>query len=196
MAVDEGIVSEGVDEVGGDEGEGDGDGDVFGLEITAEGEVGEQGQGSPIERGEEGAHGADEFDADAEANHQERPEGNDHHEQRGECGGEDESVDEGVAGVGGIAAAVGLGDEGVHAEEETAAEDGDHVIEALAESGGTDGDGAVGEAADHESVDHTHAHPTELGEDERQRETERLAKFAGEWAQGRAGHGSLSYTGL
>ena len=43
---------------------------------------------------------------------------------------------------------------------------GDGVVDDLGEGGGGDGDGRVGQVADHDGVDEGHEHPAELGEDE------------------------------
>ena len=60
---------------------------------------------------------------------------------------------------------------------EAAAEQSKHDKDVGAEADGAHGGGAVGQVADHHGVDDAHAHPAELGENERKREANRGAQF-------------------
>jgi len=83
--------------------------------------------------------------------------------------------------------AEGLRHESVETDEETFPEKGEDDEEAGTDANGTDGFGAVGEAAHHHGVDDDHAHPADLREDERKSELKRGSEFAAE--DGKEGHG-------
>jgi hypothetical protein len=82
-----------------------------------------------------------------------------------------------VETVFGAAGAEGLGDQSVEPDEEPFAEEREDEEEAGADADGSDGLGAVGEAADHHGVDDGHADPTDFGEDKREGQMQSGAKL-------------------
>ena len=92
----------------------------------------------------------------------------DQHEDWGQCKGKKKSVYKRVPRVIQVLAAVGLGDESIQPKQQAPAKDSDAVVKALAQAGGPDGDGAVGQPSHHDGVHDAHAHPADLGDDERQ----------------------------
>lgn len=88
-----------------------------------------------------------------------------------------DAVDEGVEAVFGAAGTEGLGDQGVEADEEALAEEGENQEEAGTDADGGDGLGAVGEAADEHGVFDDHADPADFGQDERDGQVEGGAKL-------------------
>jgi hypothetical protein len=80
-----------------------------------------------------------------------------------------------------------LGDEGVEADEEAFAEEGEDEKEAGADTDGGDRLGAVGEAADHHGVHDSHADPADFGEDEREGHVESGAEFGAQGGPGEHG---------
>ncbi len=170
-------VAEGVDQVGGDEGHGDGADVVEGLQVAAQGEVEQERGGSGVERLEEADGLGEDRGLDGQVVQGEGAGGDDGHQERGEQGGEDEAVEQPAVGVVELARAVGLRDVGVEAEQDAADAEGEGVVDDLGECGGGDGDGRVGQVADHDGVDDGHEHPAEFGEDERQGEREHGLDF-------------------
>ena len=178
VAVDEEPVEEEIDEIGGDEREGDGTDVIEGLQVTAKGEIDEQRKHA---EGEGAQHGEG-LRADGRrrmhVREAERDEQEETEKQPTEKDGEDEAVDQPAMRFGEFAGAVGLGDDGIEAEQDAAEADGEGVKEDLREGGGGEGGGGVGQAADHGGVDQAHGHPAELAEDEGQGEQEHGAEFA------------------
>ena len=172
MAVDENPVADEVNEVGGDERECDGFGEMRGLQVTAKGEVDEQRDDAPVETVERGDGLREDGSVDGHAVEDDGAEGEDGDEERAEGEGEDESVEEPAVGGVDFFGAEGLGDEGVEAEEDAADAEGEGVEDDLGEGGGGHGDGGVREAADHAGVDDRHGHPAELAGDEGRGEPE------------------------
>ena len=97
-----------------------------------------------------------------------------------------DAVDERAMAIFAAAGAEGLGDEGVEADEEAFAKEGEDDEEAGADADGADGFGGVRETADHHGVHDDHAHPADFGEDERKGEAKSGAEFAAE--DGEEGH--------
>ena len=115
-------------------------------------------------------------------------------EQRREGEAKVDAVDERVKTVLATAGAEGLGDEGVEADEDAFAKEGEDEEEAGADADGGDGLGAVGEAADEHGVFDGHADPADFGEDERDGEVESGAKFGAQSGPGE--HGGIGkFTG-
>ena len=187
LAVDEDIVADEVDEIGGDESEGDGANHVHTLECATDSEVEKErnetgGKRAHVRSGEDG-----DGMGDAEAFEVKRNDPNGNGEEGSDGEAEINAVDERAVAVFALASAEGLGDEGVEADEEAFAEEGEDEEEAGADADGADGFGAVGETADHHGVDDDHAHPADFGEDERKGEAERGTEFVAE--DGEEGHG-------
>ncbi len=178
VAVDEEPVGCGVDDVGGDEGEGDGAAVVGGLEVSAEDEVEQQGEGAVVEA----AHGGNCAGEDGGVYGEVQKEDGSDEEDGDEEGGEGEAGEESVEkpAVGGVLifGTEGLGDEGVESEEDAADADGDGVEDDLREGGGGHGEGRVREVAEHDGVDQGHGDPAELAGDERQRKMQQRREFA------------------
>jgi len=183
LAKDEDVVAEEVDEVGGDQGEGDGANYVHALEGAADGEVEQQRE----EADGEGAHVGEGKDRDLGVNahapevEREVPDGDgeDGRERKAEV----DAVDKGAMAVLAMAGAEGLGDEGIESDEKTFTEEGEDDEDAGADADGTNGLGAIGEAADHHGVHDDHAHPAEFGENEREGKAKRGREFAAEWGK-------------
>jgi hypothetical protein len=168
MPVDEEPVAYDVDEVCGDESEGDRADVVEGLEVAAEGEVEEECGGAVVERAEEGDGTGEDLVVNGQAQHEDGGAEDDEDEGEGKTGGEDEAVEKPAVGLVEAACTVGLGEEGVEAEEDAGDAEGDGVVEDLTEGGGGDGEGWVGHVSDHDGVDDAHGHPAEFGKDERE----------------------------
>ena len=187
VAKDEEIVAEGVDEIGGDEGEGDGADEVHSLEGAAKGEVKKKRHEAECQRvhiraGKDGDVGGD---AEAIEEMRERPDGGEEQGRNGKA--EVDAIDEGVETVFEAAGAEGLGDEGVEADEEAFTEEGEDEEEAGTDADGSDGLGAVGEAANHHCVHDGHADPADFGEDERKGQIESGAKLGTQSGPGEHG---------
>ena len=172
VAVDEQPVADEVDEVGGDEREGDGFGEVRGLQVAAEGEVEQQRKDAPVEAVERGDGLGEDGAVDGNAVEDHGTEGEDCDQQGPEGEGEDETVEKPAVGGMDFFGAEGLGDEGVEAEQDAANAEGEGVEDDLGERGGGHGHGGVRQAADHAGVDDGHGHPAELAGDERRGEPE------------------------
>ena len=183
VAEDQEPVAGGVDEVGGDEGEGDGAAVVVGLQVAAEGEVEQQGEGAVVEA----LHGGDGLGedgvVDGEVEEQGGRDGEDGDEQGGEGEGHDEAVEEPAVGFVLLFGAEGLGDEGVEAEEDASDAEAEGVEEDLGEGGGAHGEGGVGEMAEHDGVDQRHGDPAELAGDEGQGQVDERGQLAADVAQ-------------
>ena len=187
LAVDEDVVANEVDKIGGDESEGDGANHVHTLESATNSEVEEErdetgGKRTHVGSGEDG-----DGMGDAEAFEVKRNDPNGDGEEGSDGKAEIEAVDERAVAVFALASTEGLGHEGIEADEEAFAEEGEDDEEAGADADGADGFGAVGEAADHHGVHDDHAHPADFGEDERKGEAERGTEFVAE--DGEEGHG-------
>ena len=117
-------------------------------------------------------------DAEAFVVKRENPDGDG--EKRGDGETKVDAVDERAVAVFATASAEGLGDEGVEANEEAFAEEGEDDEEAGADADSTDGLGAVGQAAHHHGVDDDHAHPADFGKDEGEGQVQSGAKFVAE----------------
>src|SRR5579884_2471356 len=78
------------------------------------------------------------------------------------------------------ARAKGVGNQRVQSDEKASTEKGQHVEEIGADADGADGGGAVRQAADHHGVHDAHGHPADFGENQREGEAERGAKFGAE----------------
>ena len=89
--------------------------------------------------------------------------GEEEHDQRGEDHAEVEGLDQPSAALVEAAGAIGLGDQGVQAQQQADAEDGHGEVEGAPQADRADGLGA--EAADEEGVDDAHGHPAQLGQD-------------------------------
>jgi hypothetical protein len=172
VSVNEEPVAHDVDEVRGDQSEGDGTDVVERLQVAAEGEIEEERGCSVVECAEEGDRAVEDVVVDGQAQHHDRGEDDDEDESEGQTSGEDEAVQEPTVGLVEFACSVGLGEEGVEAEEDAAEAEGDGVVEDLAEGGGGDGESGVRHVADHDSVDDAHGHPADLRENEREGEGE------------------------
>jgi hypothetical protein len=98
--------------------------------------------------------------------------------------GEVNAVEKGAIAVFATTRAEGLGDERVQADEDAFTEKGEDVKEVGADGNGADGYGTVREAANHHGVYDTHAHPTNLGEDEREGEAQGGAELGAEGREG------------
>ena len=177
VSVDQRPIADQVNEVRGDEGEHDRNRHVLRLQITAKSEIREQGQGAPVQGAQERAHRVHQFRADSEVLHQRGPERYEQHQDGAQREGKEQPVDQREARVVQIFAAVGLRDESIESEKQAAAEDRDAVVKALAQAGGADGDGAVGQPPHHDGVHDTHAHPADLGDDQRQGKAQRKRKI-------------------
>ena len=70
-----------------------------------------------------------------------------------------------------------LGDERVEADKQTAAEERQNVKKVRADAHRADGAGAIGKVPDHDGVHDAHAHPADLGKDQRPCEPDGGAKF-------------------
>jgi len=104
-------------------------------------------------------------DAEAVEEIGEKPNGGEEHWCQGEA--EVDAVDERVEAVIAAASAEGLRDEGVEADEDAFAEEGEDQEEAGTDADGGDGLSAVGETADKHGVFNGHADPADFGQDER-----------------------------
>ena len=130
FAVDEDVVAEEIDEVGGDEGESDGANHVHALEGAANGEIEKQGD----EAGGECAHVGSGEDGDRMGDAEaleiagKDPDGNG--EKRGDGEAEVDAVDERGVAIFAAAGTEGLRDEGVQADEEAFTEEGEDDEEA------------------------------------------------------------------
>ena len=82
----------------------------------------------------------------------------------------DEAVEEPAIGLIVLARAVGLREVGVKAEQDAADAEGDGIVKNLRERDGRDGDRGMRQVADHDGVDDSHEHPSDLGQDKRQGE--------------------------
>ncbi len=165
FAVNQNIVAEGIDNVRGNEGEHDGANHVHRLQAAAQREIEKQRQKSDAEGF---GVGNCEFDdagigADSLVEIAEHPDGNE--QKRRERDAEIDAVDERAMAILAFAGAEGLRDEGIESEQNAEAKERDGDEDVRAESDGSDGSGAVGQASDHHGVHDGHAHPTELGED-------------------------------
>jgi hypothetical protein len=96
-------------------------------------------------------------------------------------------VEEPAVGLVEFACAVGLGEEGVEAEEDAGDAEGDGVVEDLAEGCGGDGEGWVRHVPDHDRVDDAHCHPANLGEDKGESQGEDRSDLVSD------GHGHLVF---
>ncbi len=119
VAEDQKPVHSRVDEVGGDEGEGDGAAVVVGLQVAAEGEVEQQGEGAVVEA----LHGGDGLGEDRAVDGQVEEErmgvtAKQGDEQGREGEGHDEAVEEPAVGFLLFFGAEGLGDQGIEAKED------------------------------------------------------------------------------
>ena len=83
-----------------------------------------------------------------------------------------------------FAGAKGLRDEGVEADQESAAEKGQDVEQVGADADGADGAGAVRQVADHDGVHYAHAHPADFGKNQRQSEPDSGTKFVAKCLEG------------
>ncbi len=63
-------------------------------------------------------------------------------------------------------------DEGIQPQEQSAAKYRHTVVETLGQTGGSDRNRAVRQPADHDGIHNSHAHPSDFGDDERQRQTD------------------------
>ena len=122
-------------------------------------------------------------------------------EEKGKCpyGGEEQgrdgqaevdSVDQGVEAVVAAAGAEGLRDQGVEADEQAFAEEGEDKKQAGADADGCDGLGAVWEAANEHGVFDGHADPADFGEDERDGQVKGGAQFGADGGPGE--HGGIN----
>ncbi len=109
--------------------------------IAAESEIQEKRGSAVVECAEEGDGEGEDLVVNGKAEHDERGTDDDEDECEGEACGEEESVEEPAVGFVEATGAVGLGEEGVEAEENAGNTEGDGVVEDLAESGGGDGEG-------------------------------------------------------
>jgi hypothetical protein len=71
-----------------------------------------------------------------------------------------------VTGIANIVAAMGLGYEGIQAEQKSASEDRYGVVKALTKARRSYGHRTVGKTPDHNGVDYPHTHPADLGENQ------------------------------
>src|ERR1700682_744620 len=76
-----------------------------------------------------------------------------------------------------LASSEGLRDVRIQSHEQAAAEESQHDKNVGAQADRAHGGRAVGEAPYHHRIDDGHAHPAELGEDERNSQTQRGAEF-------------------
>jgi hypothetical protein len=132
------------------------------LEIAAEGGVEHEGERAPTD-GAQVAHGLlAERIVDADLAHYGVHGPGDGGDGRAEKeAGDDAGGKPGAAFVA-VAAAEGLGNESIEAEQHAEAEDGEGVIEPVAKSDGAEHEAAC--LAGHEGIDDAHAHPAELGQ--------------------------------
>lgn len=106
-------------------------------------------------------------------------------EERRNGEAEVDAVDERSVAVFAMTGAKGLGDQGVQTDEDAFAKESKDNEEAGTDADGTNGFGAVGEAADHHGVDDDHAHPADFGEDKREGEMQGGTEFGTEdWEEG------------
>src|SRR5579883_1326759 len=188
FAVDENPVEEGVDDVGGDQREGHGPDQIHGLNAAADSEIEEQrkeseGQRLHVRHGEGGNGGVNTKTAEERA---EKPKGC--HEQRGHGDGEIGAINQRAMTIFALAGAEGLGNQGIESNEESAAEEGEHVEQIGADGDGANGAGALRKMADHDGIDDAHGHPADLGKDEREGEAHSWAQLAAKCSE--ADHGS------
>ena len=181
MSVDQRPIADQIHKIGGDEREHDRKHDVDRLQITAERKVGEQRQRAPIERAQERAHRLYQFRADSETVHQRRPKRYGQHEDWSQREGEKQPVHQRESCVIEIFATVGMRDESIESQQQAAAKDRDAVIKALAQPGGPDGYGTVGQPSHHDGVDDAHAHPADLGDDEGKGQAQREDEIRAQW---------------
>jgi hypothetical protein len=147
------------------------------LEGAAEGEVEKkrdqaEGQRVHIGTGEERDVGRD---AELVEETGKRPDCGEEKGRDGEA--EIDAIDEGMEAVFRATGAEGLGDQGVEANEETFAKEGEDEEQAGADADGGYGLSAVGEAANHHGVHDGHADPADFGQNERQGQVESGAKL-------------------
>ena len=174
---DKEVIPEDVDEVCCDESEGDRAHHVHTLEGAADGEVEKEGKKPGGESAHIGSGENRNVVGDAEAFEVERDEPDRKGQERSDREAEVNAVEERAVAVFAASGSEGLRDESVEADQEAFTKKGEDQEEAGADTDGSDGLGAVGEPADHHSVNDDHAHPTDFGEDEWEGEAERGAEF-------------------
>ena len=180
LAEDEDVVADEVDDIGSDEGEGDGANHVHALQGATDCEVEKEGD----ESGGKSAHvgrckdGDGVGDAEAFVIVGENPYRDGEKGSDGEA--EVDAIEERGVAVFAMTCAERLGDEGVQADKDAFAKESEDDEQAGGDADGTNGFGAVREAADHHSVDDDHAHPADFGEDERESETKGGAELVAE----------------
>ena len=118
-------------------------------------------------------HRSNQLGTDAEALHENGPGQGSHHENRREHKRKEKSVDQGMTRVFEIFPAIGLRNEGIETEQQPSTKNCNAVVETLSESRSSDGDRTVGQAAYHNGVHDSHAHPTDLGKNKGKRKAER-----------------------
>src|SRR5260221_4110137 len=192
LAVDEHPIEEKIDEIGGDQREGYGPDHVHRLDAAAHGEIEHERKEADSQRFHVGNREARDHGIDMKRLQQWAEEPDRGHEQRRHDHAEVNAVDQGAMAIFTLTGAESLGDQSVQANEQTAAEECHHVENAGADADRADGIGAVGQVADHYSVDDTHRHPANLSEDERQCQAQGRAHFGAEGLQ--AEHESLART--
>jgi len=190
FAEDQDVVAGEIDNIRSDERESDGANHVHALQRAADGEVKEERDKSCGERTHvrSGKDGDGASDAEALVVIRENPDGDGEKRRDGEA--EVDSVDERAVAILAATRAKSLRDQGVEADEDALAKEGEDDEEAGADANRADGLGTVGESADHHGVDDHHAHPPDFGEDEGKGEVEGGAKFAAEDRE-EGGHGRI-----
>ena len=187
--MDERVVSDEIDEIGGDEGKSDRADHVHTLESAAQGEIEKERKHAGGECAHVGSGEDSNRKSDTEASEIVGKQPDRNREKGSDGQAKVDAVDEGSVAVFAAARSEGLGDQGVEADEEAFAEEGEHDEKTGGDADGPDGFGGVGKAADHHGIDEHHAHPADFGEDERKSEAQSGAEFAAEG--GEEGHGGV-----
>jgi hypothetical protein len=133
MPVNEGPITNKVDDISRYQRQHDRNHNMYRLQIAAQSEIAQQGQCAPVQGRQERTHGLDQFTTHAKAAHQRWREGHQYHENWRQRERQEESVYERVAGIPDIVASMGLSDKRIKTKQQSCTENGDAVIETLAE---------------------------------------------------------------
>jgi hypothetical protein len=164
MSEDQQPVSEHIDQVGGDQRESDRPNMMKRLNVAAQNGVKEQERQTPDQHVGKGDRLDANWPGDTDEGQNWRPAEDAGGKNRSRAYAESESGCKGAPRPKPILRAECVGNERVEPGQETDSENSEGVEKRVADAGGADRDGAVGQPSDHDGVDHAHRHPAQFGQ--------------------------------